>query len=270
MDQFIYETHKIQNPQLPFIFHPIFVRSSPCHRINWHENIEFLYCTDGEGYVRCGSDHNAFRKGELFVVNADTIHSIGSDSAVTYQCLIIDQSFFVENGIPVSGLYFQSRICDEETSRLFTAIARAYEAFNESDRFAVAEIRFFVLAFLRQLCRHYLIAHPGSPAHTDPRVKEALVYIRNHFRQPIALDTLAIHTGLSKYHLSRRFKEATGKTIVETVNLTRCTEAKRLIEKGLSVSAAAISSGFDNLSYFSRTYKRLLGELPSAASGKHR
>ena len=31
----------------------------------------------------------------------------------------------------------------------------------------------------------------------------------------------------------------------------------------MSISAAALSCGFENLSYFSRIYKRMIGKLPS-------
>jgi AraC-like DNA-binding protein len=39
-----------------------------------------------------------------------------------------------------------------------------------------------------------------------------------------------------------------------------------LLKKGTSVSEAAENCGFQNLSYFSRTYKKYIGELP----GKHK
>ena len=53
-------------------------------------------------------------------------------------------------------------------------------------------------------------------------------------------------------------------TVIEYVNILRCKEAKRLISEGQSVSEAAIASGFNNLSYFTRTYKKYVGELPSS------
>ena len=94
-------------------------------------------------------------------------------------------------------------------------------------------------------------------------MKKAIAYIHTHLSEPITLDTLAAHVGIGKFHLSRRFKAFTGKTVVQVITLMRCTEARRLMEGGLSVSAAAASCGFENLSYFTRTFKSLLGILPS-------
>ena len=267
-EHYIYETHTLSDTLLPFIYHPEFVRTGPCPRINWHENIEFLYCTEGEGYVQCGREIFPFRPNDLFVVNADTLHTTGSQNSVTYQCLIVDRSFFIENGISFHNLYFQNTIRDPQVSILFSDIAEAYRNFDPHTFCAAAEIRCKALNFLLFLCRNYTAKQPSASTYTDPAIKEAIVYMRRHINHPITLDLLSTHIGLSKYHLSRQFKLATGKTIIEYMNLTRCTEAKRLMEAGASVSAAALCCGYENLSYFSRTYKRLMGELPSAAAGK--
>ena len=267
-EHYIYETHTLSNPLLPFIYHPEFVRTGPCPRINWHENIEFLFCTEGEGYVQCGTEITPFLPNDLFVVNADTLHTTGSQNSVTYQCLIVDHSFFTENGITIHNRYFQNIIHDPQVSALFEDIAQAYRNFDPNTFCSVAQIRCKVLNLLLLLCQKYTMERPSIFAHSDPAIKEAIVYMRNHLSDTVTLDLLSTHTGLSKYHLSRQFKLATGKTIIEYMNLTRCTEARRLIEAGASVSTAALCCGYENLSYFSRTYKRLMGELPSATSGK--
>ena len=267
-EQYIYETHNIKPPLLPFIFHPLLTRSGPARRINWHENIEILFCTNGDGFVQCGPEQISFSKGDLFIVNADTLHSIGSISSVSYQCLIIDRSFFLENGIPIDRFCFQNRIQDTQMAQFFANIAADYAMYDPGAELSTANIRFAVLSFILRLCQKYASAKSASITPTDSRVKMAIIYIRNHLRQSISLDDLSAHTGLSKYHLSRQFKAATGETIIEFLNLTRCMEAKRLIENGASVSSAALSCGFDNLSYFSRTYKKYLGELPSSVVRK--
>ena len=63
--------------------------------------------------------------------------------------------------------------------------------------------------------------------------------------------------------MSRDFKKYTGNTVFEYINISRCKTAATLIASGMSVSAAANECGFENLSYFSRTYKKYMGKLPS-------
>ena len=265
MPAYIYETHILPDRLLPFIFHMQYRHNRHQSPPNWHENIEILYCTEGSGYVQCGIQVFDFSQGDIFVVNTDVPHSIGSEQSVKYRCLIVDNSFCAANGIPVSQLHFQDLIQDPSLADLFEEITAAYLSHNQGDAHAAANIRHRVLGLLLQLWTRYSAPRqPDSHSEADKLIKGALTYIRQHLSESITLDAIADSVGISKYHLSRQFKLFTGKTIIETVNLIRCTEAKRLIEGGMRVSEAAAACGFENLSYFTRTFKKQFHILPSA------
>ena len=68
-------------------------------------------------------------------------------------------------------------------------------------------------------------------------------------------------TGIATIHNGKIYMR---KVVGNVDDLIRSTEARRLIEAGASVSSAANSCGFENLSYFSRTFKKHLHQLPSA------
>ena len=260
MEHYRYETHRFSDPRLPFIFHP-------CHTIrtrelppNWHENIELLLCIGGSGYVRCGAQELDFHPGDFFVVNPDTPHVVISSTSVSYRCLIVSRSFFEENGIP--SLWFQPMLRDDRLADLMEQVHDAYRQHRSGSPFAIADYRLAVLALLRLLCLEYTVPQT-APSVSGEHVKAALTYIRANLDKNASLQEVADQIGLSKYHLARQFKHFTGSTFTQTANLIRCLEAKRLIEGGMQVSQAATACGFDNLSYFSRTYKKLLQELPS-------
>ena len=80
---------------------------------------------------------------------------------------------------------------------------------------------------------------------------------------PLSLDTLASLCGVTKFHLMRQFKQYTGQTIFSYLNHLRCQNAELLIAEGNSITEAAYASGFESLSYFSRTYKKHMGTAPS-------
>ena len=95
-------------------------------------------------------------------------------------------------------------------------------------------------------------------------VRSAISYIRQHFTEDITVDDICRHLGFSKYYFCREFRRITGRTVTDTINLLRCSHAKSLISSGrCNVSESAERSGFRNLSYFSKTYKRYNGILPS-------
>lgn len=264
----IYETHIMKDPLLPFIFHLDHIRPGPYSSpiSNWHENIEILYCTHGSGYVQCDGKKYPFQKGDLFIVNPNALHGFGSDTFLVYHCLIVAKSFCVENGIRTSDIHFRELIRDPELEELFQPVVKAFEQYERgAEPFAATQVRYAVLGFLCRLCRQHIVSlgHPEVSV-TSQRVKDAITYIKKHMTEPISLQDIADHIGISKCHLAREFKLYTGGTVFNTLNLIRCAEAKRLIEQGSSVSSAALSCGFENLSYFSRTFKKHFGELPSA------
>lgn len=261
MAHYRYETHKMPDPLLPFIYHPRFEVRHRDKFPNWHENIEILQATEGAGYIRCGTECFPFSKGDLFIVNADTLHSIGTENQVVYRCLIVDNSFFLANGIPISSLYFRNLIHDDTLNNLFDTVADAYAGYHIGDFRTTLAIRTGVLLLLQALCGEYISERTAPPS--NEHVKAAMTYIRRNLSSQISLDRIAEHVGTSKFHLSRQFKLFTGKTIVQAVNMMRCTEAQRLIEGGMRVGEAAAACGFENLSYFTRTFKALMGKLPS-------
>lgn len=264
MANYVYETHSMNNPLLPFIFHRSFKVTQRNSLPNWHENIELLYCIGGKGYIRCGMDSYDFSTGDIFTVNANTPHCVCSEGSVRYCCLIIDNTFCTDNGIPISTLQFQNSIRDPELNALFESVKTAFESYDENAVWAIADIRYAVLGLLRGLCKGYILPESQKiTSSANEHVKNALTYIRKNISEPISLDGVADYVGVSKYHLSREFKAFTGKTIVQTINILRCIEAKRLIEGGMRVSTAAASCGFENMSYFSRTFKKLFHTLPS-------
>ena len=257
-----YETHNMINPFLPFIYHPIFSLTCRQNSPNWHENIELLQCISGSGYVLCGTDRIPMEPGKLVIINADTLHAIGTQEHISYRCLIIDNSFFSENGIPIAQLYFRHLVDDEAVCRLMAAIGKNYEQMDPENYLDILSARTQILLLVQMLCANHTTQRPDNPS--NEYIKTAMTYLRSHLSQPISLDALADHVGISKYHLARQFKLFTGETIVQTLNLMRCTEAQRLIKSGTSVSAAASSCGFDNLSYFTRTFKKYFHALPSS------
>ena len=267
MKNYIYETHIFEDPRLPFIFHKSFTAPRQNFPPNWHENVEILYCADGKGYVKCGTEVYDFSQGDIFVVNADTPHVVRRENTITYRCLIIDNAFFHTNGIPVSMLQFQRVIRDDSVSRLFEDVKDAYDRYDSVSVCAVADIRYAVLGLLRKLCTTYAITEAKSAqSASSEHVKKALTYIRKNIARPITLDAVADHVGISKFHLAREFRDFTGSTIIDTVNLIRCAEARQLIEGGMRVCQAANACGYENLSYFSRTFKKLFNRCPSAFS----
>lgn len=260
MYKYVYETHLMAEPALPFIFHREFEVTDMSMCINWHENIELLWCTDGEGTLRNGAQELPFHCGDIVLINTNMPHCIYPKGSVRYRCLIIANRFFQDNGIDIDSLRFQPQLQD---AALYHQLEQVAEAYEQQGPYRIPAIRHAVLAVVLSLCKGY-IAEVVEPDNTAIYIRHALQYIRTHLMEPLTLEQVADHVGISKFYLCRLFRRFTGTTMINVIQTLRCTEAQRMIEEGMPVGAAAMVCGFENLSYFTRTFKKIMGCMPSS------
>lgn len=233
---------------------------------NWHENIEVLYVTEGEGIFRYGTEDLSARAGDLFIINREAFHQVKSETEIAYSYLIIDEHFCLENGIKTDALSFVRKLRDRETEALFLAVGEAFLLPKELPT-AIAHRRAAVLALLIRLCEAHV---EGSEAKREERspaeeyVKRTVAYLAEHYAEPQSLETLAALSGVTRHYLARVFKQYTGETIFSHLIRVRLRHAEAALRSGVSVTEAALAAGFESLPYFSRVYKKHLGVPPSS------
>ena len=264
MSNFVYETHTVDG-LLPFIFHTDVMKNGRLFSPNWHSNVELQCCIAGEGVVRLNTETYTMYPGDVVVINSEEIHDTFAKDSVRYHCMIIDNRFFYANGLDPAQLQFEHLVRDPEISGAVNRIAEAFGRWRKEHNMADAlQIRHDVLGIVCILYNRYRKPRTTEQFAATQRIKSAMDYVRRNLSAPISLDVLADHTGVSKFHLSREFKRTTGMTIITYINLCRCTEARQMILEGTPVSNAALACGFENMSYFTRTFKQLFGCVPSA------
>lgn len=96
-----------------------------------------------------------------------------------------------------------------------------------------------------------------------PRVRRALEFMHDSFAEPMPLDLLASRAGLSKYYFARCFRAMTGLAPHQYQTLLRLQAARRSIERGASVEAAANDYGFSDAPHLTRTFGAWLGVTPA-------
>jgi AraC-like DNA-binding protein len=95
------------------------------------------------------------------------------------------------------------------------------------------------------------------------RMGQVMSFILAESHRTVHLQEVADLASMSKEAFCRFFKERTGKTLTEFLSQVRIHHACQLLqETDLSVSQIAYQSGFQNLSYFNRAFKKFRGETP--------
>jgi len=88
-------------------------------------------------------------------------------------------------------------------------------------------------------------------------------YIQEKFAEDFDEKELAKSYGMSYSHFSRSFKMVTGMTFKNYLNRTRIRKAEQmLVLNSCSVSEAAITCGYNSISYFIKVYRTVTGKTP--------
>jgi AraC-like DNA-binding protein/ligand-binding sensor protein len=97
-----------------------------------------------------------------------------------------------------------------------------------------------------------------------PLVLRAREYIDKHKTEELSLADVAKAAGASVFHFCKVFHKATGLTFTDYIARVRLEDARtRLLNPNARVSEIAYDVGFQSLTQFNRTFKRVFGQSPS-------
>ena len=100
--------------------------------------------------------------------------------------------------------------------------------------------------------------------HADSVVRSCEEWLGEHFRAADAIKRVIDMAGLAERTLKRRFKAATGITLIDYLQNVRIEQAKRLLESGhMPVDGISVEVGYEDASFFRRLFKRRTGLTPS-------
>jgi AraC-like DNA-binding protein len=94
------------------------------------------------------------------------------------------------------------------------------------------------------------------------RLKIIRQHVAEHYQNPVELKTVAELAHLSKAAFCRYFKKSTGQTFTDYLNRYRIQQAQQLLLQNKTATEACFGSGFENLSHFNKTFKKIVGENP--------
>ncbi|MEM9671028.1 MAG: AraC family transcriptional regulator [Bacteroidota bacterium] len=105
---------------------------------------------------------------------------------------------------------------------------------------------------------------PSTQLETFKRLLIAYEYIYDNINNPITLEELSNVSSLSKFHLYNSFKNVYGQTPHQYINRLKVAKAKECIQQGEnSIGEIANQFGFNDISVFSKVFKKICGKPPS-------
>lgn len=110
---------------------------------------------------------------------------------------------------------------------------------------------------------------PGVHIISNPKVNDVIFYINQNLCEELSLDSLSEHFYISKYYLTRLFKQYTGLSLHQYILRKRLNTAKTMLANGCLPYDACMDSGFKNYSHFSKCFKDLFLISPSEYEKLH-
>lgn len=230
-----------------------------------HSYMEILFITDGEGTFKTPEKETHIRKGEIIIINPTSLHTLLSHPTnhLEYAAFSIENTVFMHEKYDKQQdvfIYDFSRDF-EELFDVLRVIEREESERRQFWQLAINnETNKLMLFILRNTS---LESHLYTPEEKSGPLLAIHRYLTSRYQEDITLEKLSEIFFLNKYYIAHAFKERYGKSIITLLKEIRCNEAEELLKStDLSISEVATQVGFNSVSYFSSTYKKIKGETP--------
>ena len=230
-------------------------RQEPIDRPSGIDMHQIFVVSDGSGVLSTDDFEECLQKGDMFFLKAEERHSYYGDenfktSFFTFSgemCLNILKYF----GIEKSGVFKSKnyRTCEILIENFYND----YENIAENYALLSAETYKIVTSFFS--C--------ATSSEKTP-IETVKSYIESHFAKEISLNDIMEFYPHSKAKLCRDFPQKYGMTVIEMLTKTRLEHAKILLRTNprMTLSQIASNCGFNDTSYFCKTYKKTFGKTP--------
>lgn len=249
--------------------HPQYVMA-----LHWHVEFEIIRVLEGIFQLSIDEQEYNVCKGSSIIIPAGALHS-GIPKDCTYECLVFDINMLM--GQNNSCLKLIRKVIDHEVA--FTYVfPESYNDIHQTVWTMFDAIsgrkeghQLTVLGTLYQLIgtifsKNYYHAAPEQPLRNHRRIvqlKAALEFMESSYHTQLTLEEMAGSVNMSPKYFCRFFQEMTHRTPVDYLNYYRIERAcYQLLTTDQSITEIAYNSGFNDLSYFIKTFKKYKGTTP--------
>ncbi|MBZ9536439.1 AraC family transcriptional regulator [Cytobacillus oceanisediminis] len=253
-----------------------------------HDRYEIYYFHGGECKYLIGDRIYRLQEDDLIIMNGLTLHRAYPEPGIPYERSVIEFSSEwlrpILNNLNVPELlspfnqlsntlfHIKDKEKSAEVKALIKKMAEKLKSSKQENivenRFQIGELTSMLMQLLFkvfELSKQQLENNSLAESDKNIHVKKMIEWIDTHFCEPITLDDIAHHLNISKYYMSRIFKDVTGYTIMQYIMSCRINRAKYLLEIHLdkSILEVSLESGFEDSSHFSRFFRKQMKLTPT-------
>lgn len=251
---------------------------------HWHEELEAMIVVQGRARIVAGSRTLYVSAGNGAFINANTLHSAeaapdsGADcimrSFVFHPRLVggsMDSVFWHKYLQPILRHPGFPGIClEQDVPWMKTALYAIEEAWNACVQerigyeFATRDMLSRLILLLRQHLIHAEASVSGKNLRDEARIKQMLQFIHEQYASSITLPQIAGCASVSESECLRCFHSTVGVSPMAYVKKYRLQKAADLLRTtGTKIQDIGALCGFQEMSYFAKTFRKVYGCTPS-------
>ena len=255
---------------------PLDFKIVPTH---WHDEMELIYVKKGSGIITVDFEEYRLEAPALIIILPGQLHSIKQleKDRMEYENIIFDPHMLISQKSDMTNEYFFKpllagkiaipSVINPDNSN-YAEIITPIDACDSINATKPAGYQLYIKSMLFQFfyildskCRDFE-AKAGNRSNLE-KMKTVLKYVENNYADKITIAEIAKLVNFSESHFMRYFKETIGTSFIDYLKDYRLTMAARLLKSSDSqILNIAIDVGFDNLSYFNRSFKAKYGVTP--------
>lgn len=244
---------------------------------HWHTEHEIIRVLSGELCITLNNRDMTAGAGDLIYVNSEVVHGAVPQNCV-YECIVYTPGFLsmpgsdfmegvLDRSIFLREFYAHDDPESAELRQLADGVFDAMAGDGAGMRFRVTGGMYAMLGWIaehraydEQLTVQFRSVRDEKNVQ---KLKRVLTFIRTSYDQQVTLHDMAEAAGVSPQYFCSFFRTMTDKSPMEYVNSYRVERAcRKLLNSDQSVTEIAYACGFNDLSYFIKTFKAEKGCTP--------
>jgi len=246
-----------------------------------HKATELLYVREGSFTVTLDGTRYEIGEGDLILICSGTIHYVvtGESQLNSYYVIKIPPSFFIDFSRNDAGAEYamrftlsrkENKCCwnkeELEGSEIKRVLDTLISEYTQKRYASEVAVKLKVMELLLNVLRHDAPSEAIVHDQTSRLIYSVMNYVQERFAEDIDEKELAKSYGMSYSYFSRSFNRVTGMTFKKYLNRTRIRKAEQMLfSDGCSISEAAITCGYNSISYFIKVYRSVTGKTPYKA-----
>jgi AraC-like DNA-binding protein len=240
-------------------------------------HLQFFYFKKGNAQIYYNQTNCPVAAPEILLINKNELHygenncpelryfvfRINLKLLLSYNIVPCSQKYLecIESGL----VRFTHHIKSKHVSNLLDCIITEYT--EKHDGYEMKIIA-YVFDLLGEIFRNHkgetLTLHDSAILmQKTNRFAAVFSLIEKEYTRTITLEEAAGTVYMSKSYFCRMFKQSTGRTLTDYINRSRIEKAALLLNQGMcNVTDAALSVGIEDINYFSRIFKKYMGQSP--------